>query len=117
MLDIFKPENDKKRLIVLLIVFVIVAVLSLVYRNVFLSHVEAPVAQNGDNLQKTASVSDATRGTLSGEVPITQAPEDIQKRIDEQKASLPQPPPLPTPEDLKKMSEEVNKNNTQTVKQ
>lgn len=115
MVDILAPENDKKRLMVLLVVLVVVIVLSLVYKNVFLLGVKTPVVQNGDNLQNITQVIDPARGTPGGEVSITQDFADVQKKIDEQKTTLPQPPAPPTVEDLKKMSDDVTKKGTQAT--
>ncbi len=122
MLDIFKPENDKKRLIVLLVILVAVMTFSLVYKSLVLTpDTEVPVRvettgeqknDTKDTVQNTQQVMPAdgvTPGASNADsnVPMPPSVDEINKKIAEQKAKN----PLPSTEvDTKKIADEVSKN-------
>lgn len=122
MLEIFKPEHDKKRLLILLVILVAVMTLSLVYKSLVLTpDTEVPVRvettdeqknDTKDTVEDTQQVMPADGVTprasnADSNVPMPPSVEEINKKIAEQKAKN----PLPSTEvDTKKIADEVNKN-------
>lgn len=92
MLEIFAPENDKKRLVALLVILAIVMVISLVYKYYVLTPEEVVVVENS-NLEGTQKISDKN---LPG-IPV-QTNSSTTGVVQGQKI-----PPPPTDEDVKKM--------------
>ena len=100
MVDILAPENDKKRLIVLIIVLIVVTILSLVYKNFFLTPVEVP--QIGTSQQNTETDQNVT--------PKIATPEELKaKALEIEKTGV--TPTVATPEELKAKALEIEKTN------
>lgn len=92
MFNIFAPENDKKRLIALLVILAIVMIGSLVYKNSMLKNIEAPTVAN--------TTTDTQQNSQTME-PITAENKAVENHGTSTVIELPPSPPIPTDEELK----------------
>lgn len=104
MVDILTPENDKKRLYVLSIILVIVAVLAVTYKITVLT-------QKGTPQENFVPVPATEDTSVVPQDAVAQPQFDGAIVVPPPSKLTPMPPP-PTLEDLKKMSEEVAKKET-----
>ncbi len=99
MLEIFNPENDNKRLVVLFVVLIVVIVFSLAYRGIIITLNDL---SNNQNITDTSGEQQGVPTRNTAQVPNVNVPV----------STLPQPPAPPTEDDLKKMSEEAKTKTT-----